>query len=153
MALAEGLLGLECIGLLQVADLGRDALAGGRRSGKHAGKIGVVIAADDLRGQRVVNQTQVLTDVLLDERLDGAVGADGTGDGTEGNVLASILKTIKVALEFPCPRAKTSCRRSSAQHGMPWGAASAKRIALLEGAALADHAELLDASIIRSHAE
>ena len=57
LALAEGLLGLERVGLLQVADLGRDALAGGRRGGKHAGKVGVVIAADDLRGQRVVNQT------------------------------------------------------------------------------------------------
>ena len=99
LSLAEGLFGLERIGLLQVADLGRDALAGGRCSGKHAGEVGVVIAADDLRGQRIVNQAQVLADVLLDERLDGAVGADGTGDGTEGNVLASVLKTIEIALD------------------------------------------------------
>ena len=143
MALAEGLLGLEGISLLQIANLGSDALTGGRGGGKNAGEIGVVIAADDLRGQRVVNQTQVLTDVLLDERLDGAVGADGTGDGTEGNVLASILKTIKVALEFPCPRAKLHAEGH--RLGMDaMGASGAERIALLEGAALADHAELLD---------
>ena len=90
-----------------------------------------------------MNQTQVLTDVLLDERLDGAVGADGTGDGTEGNVLASILKTIKVALEFPCPRAKLHAEGHRLSMDA-MGASGAERIALLEGAALADHAELLD---------
>ena len=143
MALAEGLLGLERIGLLQIADLGRDALAGGRCGGKHAGKVGMVIAADDLRGQRIVDQAQVLADVLLDERLDGAVGADGTGDGTEGNVLASVLKTIEIALELPCPRAKL--HTEGHRLGMDAvGAAGAERIALLEGTALADHAELLD---------
>lgn len=60
-----------------------------------------MIAADDLRGQRVVDQAQVLADVLLDERLDGAVGANGTRDGTEGNVLAGILETVQIALELP----------------------------------------------------
>ena len=143
LALAERLLGLERIGLLQVADLGRDALAGGRCSGKHAGKVGVVIAADDLRGQRIVDQAQVLADVLLDERFDGAVGADVTGDGTEGNVLASVLKTIEVALEFPCPRAKLHTKGH--RLGMDaMGAAGAERIALLEGTTLADYAKLLD---------
>ena len=143
LSLAKGLFGLERIGLLQVADLGRDALAGGRCSGKHAGKIGVVIAADDLRGQRIVNQAQVLADVLLDERLDGAVGADGTGDGTEGNVLASVLKTIEIALELPGPRAKL--HTEGHRLGMDAvSTAGAERIALFESAALADHAELLD---------
>lgn len=143
LALAEGLLGLERIGLLQVADLGRDALAGGRCSGKHAGKVGVVIATDDLRGQRIVNQAQVLADVFLDERLDRAVGADGTGDGTEGNVLASVLKTIEIALELPRPRAKL--HTEGHRLGMDAvGAAGAERIALLEGATLADLAKLLD---------
>ena len=35
MTLAERLLGLEGIGLLQIANLGSDALAGGRRGGKN----------------------------------------------------------------------------------------------------------------------
>ncbi len=103
MALTERLLGLERISLLQIADLGRDALAGGRCSGKHAGEVGVVIAADDLRGQRIVDQAQVLADVLLDKRLDGAVRADSARDGTEGNILAGVLKTIQIALELPGP--------------------------------------------------
>lgn len=143
LPLAERLLGLERIGLLQIADLGRDALAGGRCSGKHAGKVGVVIAADDLRGQRIVDQAQMFADVLLDERIDGAVGADGTGDGTEGNVLASVLKTIEIALELPCPRAKL--HTEGHRLGMDaMGAAGAERIAFLEGAALADLAKLLN---------
>ena len=75
-----------------------------------------MIAADDLRGQRIVNQAQVLADVLLDERLDGAVGADGTGDGTEGNVLASVLKTIEIALELPAQE-PNFIPKSSARHG------------------------------------
>ena len=103
----------------------------------------MVIAADDLRGQRVVDQVQVLADVLLDERLDGAVSADGTRDGTEGNVLAGVLKTIEVALEFPCPRAKL--HTEGHRLGMDaMGAAGAERIAFLEGATLADLTEFLD---------
>lgn len=143
LTLAERLLGLERIGLLQIANLGSDALAGGRRGGEDAGEVGMMVAGDDLRGQRVVDQTQALADVLLDERLDGAVGADGTGDGTEGNILASVLKTIEIALELPRPRAEL--HTEGHRLGMnAVGAAGAERIALLEGAALADHAELLD---------
>ena len=101
MTLAERLLGLEGIGLLQIANLGSDALAGGRGGGENAGEIGVMVAADNLRGQRVVNQTQVLADILLDKRFDGAVRANSARDGTEGNILAGVLKTIQIALEFP----------------------------------------------------
>lgn len=151
MALAERLLGLERIGLLQVADLGSNALAGGRCSGKDAGQVGMMVAADDLRGQRIVNQTQVLADVLLDERLDGAVGADGTGDGAKGNVLASVLKTIQIALELPGPGAKL--HTEGHRLGMDaMGATGTERVALLEGAALANLAEFLTSSIIRSQA-
>ena len=90
-----------------------------------------------------MDQAQVLADVLLDERLDGAVGADGARDGTEGNVLASVLKTIEIALELPCPRAKL--HTEGHRLGMDaMGAAGAERIALLEGATLADLAEFLD---------
>ena len=143
MSLAEGLFGLERIGLLQVADLGRDALAGGRRGGEDAGEIGVMVTADNLRGQWVVNQTQVLTDILLDKRLDGAVRADSTRDGTEGNVLAGVLETVQIALELPGPRAKLHAEG----HRLGVDAmstAGAERVALLEGTALADLAEFLD---------
>ena len=85
----------------------------------------------------------MLTDVLLDERLDGAVGADGTGDGTEGNVLASVLKTIEIALELPGPRAKLHAEGHRLGVDAV-GTAGAERVALLEGTALANLAELLD---------
>ena len=143
LALTERLLGLERIGLLQIANLGSDALAGGRGGGENAGEIGVMVAADNLRGQRVVNQTQVLADILLDKRLDGAVRANSARDGTEGNVLAGVLKTIQIALEFPCPRAKlhTKGHRLGVD---AMGAAGTERVALLKGATLANLAELLD---------
>lgn len=143
MALTERLLGLERISLLQIADLGSDALTGGRCSGKHAGKVGMVIAADDLRGQRIVDQAQVLADVLLDERLDGAVRADSARDGTEGNILAGVLKTIQIALELPGPRAKLHAEGH--RLGVDaMSAAGTERVALLKGATLANLAELLD---------
>ena len=143
LTLAERLLGLERIGLLQIANLGSDALAGGRRGGKDAGEVGVMVAANDLRGQRVVNQTQVLADILLDKRLDGAVRADSARDSTEGNILAGVLKTIQIALELPGPRAKLHAEGH--RLGMDaMSAAGTERVALLKGATLANLAELLD---------
>lgn len=143
LTLAERLLGLEGIGLLQIANLGSDALAGGRRGGKNTGEIGVMVAANNLRGQRVVNQAQVLADILLDKRLDGAVGADSARDGAEGNILAGVLKTIQIALELPGPRAKLHAEGH--RLGVDtMSAAGTERIALLKGATLANLAELLD---------
>ena len=103
----------------------------------------MMVAADNLRGQRVVNQTQVLADILLDKRLDGAVGANGTRDGTEGDVLASVLKAIQIALELPGPRAKLHTKG----HRLGVDAVSAtgaERVTLLESATFADLAEFLD---------
>ena len=103
----------------------------------------MVIAADDLRGQRIVDQAQVLADVLLDERLDGAVRADSARDGTKGNVLAGILKTVQIALELPGPRAKLHAKGH--RLGMDaMSTAGAERVALLKGATLADLAEFFD---------
>ena len=143
LTLAERLLGLERIGLLQIANLGSDALAGGRGGGENAGEIGVMVAADNLRGQRVVNQTQVLADILLDKRFDGAVRANSARDGTEGNILAGVLKTIQIALEFPGPRAELHAEGH--RLGVDaMSAAGTERVALLKGATLANLAELLD---------
>ena len=143
MTLTERFLGLECIGLLQIANLGSDALTGGRGGGKNAGEVGVMIAANNLRGQRVVNQAQVLADIFLDKRLDGAVRADSARDGTKGNVLAGILKTVQIALELPGPRAKLHAEGH--RLGMDaMSTAGAERVALLKGATLADLAEFFD---------
>ena len=102
-----------------------------------------MVAADNLRGQRVVNQTQVLADILLDKRLDGAVRANSARDGTEGNVLAGVLKTIQIALELPGPRAELHAEGH--RLGVDaMSAAGTERVALLKSATLANLAELLD---------
>ena len=83
----------------------------------------------------------MLADVLLDERLDGAVGAHRAGDGAKRHVLARIDKTVEVALELPGPGAKLHAKG----HGLGVNAvraANAEGLALLEGAALADLAKL-----------
>ena len=103
----------------------------------------MVVTADDLRRQRIVNQTKVLADILLHERLDGAVRADSARDGTEGDVLAGILKTVQIALELPSPRAKLHAEGHRLGVNTV-STAGAERVALLEGTALADLAELLD---------
>ena len=90
-----------------------------------------------------MNQTQVLADILLDKRLDGAVRANSARDGTEGNILAGVLKTIQIALEFPGPRAELHAEGH--RLGVDaMSAAGTERVALLKGATLANLAELLD---------
>ena len=85
----------------------------------------------------------MLADILLDKRLDGAVSSDGARDGTEGNVLTGVLKTVQIALELPGPGAKL--HTEGHRLGMDaMSTAGAERVALLEGTTLADLAELLD---------
>lgn len=85
----------------------------------------------------------MLADILLDKRLDGAVRADSTRDGTKGNVLAGALKTIQITLEFPGPRAELHAEGH--RLGVDaMSAAGTERVALLKGATLANLAELLD---------
>ena len=103
----------------------------------------MVVTGDDLRGQRVMDETEVLADVLLDERVDAGIGAHGTGDGAKGDVLAGVDETVEVALELPGPGAELHTEG----HGFgvnAVGAAGAEGVALLEGTALADLAKLAD---------
>ena len=101
----------------------------------------MVVAGDDLRGERVVHEAQVLADVLLDEGVDGGVGAHRAGDGAKGHVLAGVDEAVEVAAELPGPAAELHAKG----HGLGVDAvraAHAERVALLEGAAAADLAEL-----------
>ena len=90
LATTEGLLGLEGVGLLEVADLCRYALAGGGAGGKDAGEVCVVVSADDLGRERVMREAQVLADVLLDAwDAMGAAHAEGV-PLLEGTPLADL---------------------------------------------------------------
>ncbi len=117
LALAERLLHLhlEGVGLLEAADLGSDTVAGRSGSGEHAGQVRMVIARDNLGGQRIVCQTEMLADILLDERVNGAVGANRSGDGSEGDVLAGVHQAVEVTLE---PRPRCSQTYSSTNGSM-----------------------------------
>ena len=141
LALAERLLHLEGVGLLEAADLGSDTVASRSGSGEHAGQVRMVIARDNLGGQRVVCQTEMLADILLDERVDGAVGANRSGDGSEGDVLAGVHQAVEVTLKLPGPAAELHTEG----HGLgvdAVGTAHAQGVALLERAAAADLSEL-----------
>ena len=81
LALGEELLGLQHLGALQMADLGREPLD---RGGDHAerGEIhGVAVARDDLGRDRLDRKPHRLGDVRLDPRIDLREGADRAGDG------------------------------------------------------------------------
>ena len=141
LPLAERLLGLEGVGALEVPDLGGDALAAGGRRGEDAGEVGVVVARDDLRGERVVHEAEVLAHVLLDARVDARVGSHRTRDRAEGHVVAGVAKPVEVALELPGPAAELHAKG----HGLgvdAVGPAHAEGVSLLECATLADLAEL-----------
>ena len=84
----------------------------------------------------------MLADILLDPRVDGAVGAHSAGDGTEGDILLCVLQALIVAVELPGPAAELHAE----SHGFgvdAVGTADAERLLLLEGTPLADLAELL----------
>ena len=103
----------------------------------------MVVTGDDLRGQRVMNEAEVLADVLLDEWVDAGIGTHSTRDGAKGDVLARVDETVEIALELPGPGAELHAEG----HGLgvnAVGAAGAEGVALLEGTTLADLAKLAD---------
>lgn len=140
LPLLERFLGLEGVGLLEAADLSRDALAGGRDGREHARQEGMVVAGDDLRGERVDGKTQPLTDVSLDARVDARVAAHRARDRAAGDALPGVDKTVEVTPQFPGPGAKLHAKG----HGLgvdAMRAPHAERVFLLKGATPTDPAK------------
>ena len=76
----ERLLELADLGVLEVADLGRDALQRAAQDGDRREQGRVAVALDDLGADRVDVQAQVGQDLRLDVRAEVAVRPDRAGD-------------------------------------------------------------------------
>ena len=70
LARREILLGLAQLGALEVADLGREALDGGRDQPERGEERGVPVARDDLRRDRLDREPEFLRHMRLDARID-----------------------------------------------------------------------------------
>ena len=76
----ERLLDLAHLGAREVADLEREALERGGAEGERVQQLGVSVAGDDLRRQRIRLEAEALAGDPLDLRLDDDVGADRAGE-------------------------------------------------------------------------
>ena len=70
--------------MLEVADLGREALDGAARDGDRGQERGVAVALDDLGADRIDGQPELVEDLRLDVGVELGVGADRTGDLARG---------------------------------------------------------------------
>ena len=76
----EWLLDLADLGVLEIADLGRDALQGAAQDRDRGQQRGMPVALDDLRAYGVGMQAQLGEDLGLDVGVEMAVRADRPGD-------------------------------------------------------------------------
>ena len=143
LPLRERLLSLDHVGLLKQTHLHGDGLERGRNYGEGRHHLGVTVACEHLRGQRIGREAELFAHVLLHERIDARVRAHGTADGARGGNFARLLDARLSALEGPSPAAELHAER----HRLGVDAvraAHAKRVFELERAALARLAKLLD---------
>ena len=100
LAVREAFLDLAHLAPLQMADLHRQPLHRGCHHGQRREKGGVAVAGDDLGGDRLDRQPQTGRDMGLYPRIDGGEGADGAGDGADGDLLAGGLQAPPGAPEL-----------------------------------------------------
>ncbi len=81
LAGGEIFLGLEHLGPLQVADLGRQPLDAAGDNAEDREIHRVAVTRDDLRADRLDRQSHLVGDPRLDERVDVGEGADRARDG------------------------------------------------------------------------
>ncbi len=84
----EIFLGLEHLGPLQVADLGREPLDRGGDDSERGEEHGVAVARDDLGRDRLDPEAQLGGDMGLDPRVDIGEGADRARDGAGRDLVA-----------------------------------------------------------------
>ena len=83
----ERLHDLGDLGVLEVADLGREALERAADDRQRGQERGVAVARDDLRADRVDGQPELIEDLRLDVGVELAVGPDRPGDLARRHVL------------------------------------------------------------------
>ena len=94
------LLGLQHLGALQIADLGRQALHRARHHAEGGEIDGVAVARDDLGRHRLDPHAEPLGDQRLDPRIDIGEGADGAGNGTGRDLVARQFEPLPGAVEL-----------------------------------------------------
>ena len=143
LTLLERLFRLDDIGLLQQAHLHGNRLQRRGNDSESAHHLGVAVARDNLRGQRIGRQAQMLANILFNEGVDAGIRTHRTGDSTGRDHVARLLHALQIAREHPGPAAEfhAECHRLG---GNAMGTPDAQRVFELERATLAHLTELLD---------
>ena len=100
MPRGKGLLGLEYLGALPVADVGREPLDPRRYDRESSEVRRVSIARDDLRRHRLGTQSERAESLALNLRRQVRVCADRAGHLSDGDLFASDLQTFATAREL-----------------------------------------------------
>ncbi len=95
LAGAERLLDLAHLGALEVADLRGEALDPGAGERDRLEQLGVAVARDDLRGDRLGGEAQALEHARLVVRAERRVGADRAGDRARRGLLERALAAAR----------------------------------------------------------
>jgi two-component system, OmpR family, response regulator RegX3 len=103
LAAAERLLHLSHLRSRQVADLGGEALERRRAHGKRRQKLGMPVARDDLRGNRLRHEAEPGACDPLDLWIAAAIDADGAGDLADADAGQGVLHAVRVTLELEGP--------------------------------------------------
>ena len=133
LALAERLLDLADLGLLQAADLEGELFERGRRDRQRGQQLGVTVALDDLRRHRRRLQAETLADPRLDRRIEVREHADRAGDLADADHLACPQHAVEIALQLGVPERQLHAERHRlGVHAV--GAADHRRPPVLFGA-------------------
>ena len=131
LAGGERLFDLAHLGLLQVADLGREALQPGAGDRDRGGQHRVAVARHDLGGDVLAPQPEPLHHPRLDRGRNRGVGADRAGELAEGELVEGRLEAREVAVGL-----EGEARQPQAEGGRlgvdAVGAADAERVAMLQ---------------------
>ena len=131
LAGGERLFDLAHLGFLQVADLGREALQSGAGDRDRRQQHRVAVAGDDLGGDVLALQAELLHHPRLDRGRDRGVGADRARELAEAQLREGFFEPLQVAVglegEAGEPQAEAGRLGVDAV-----GAADAERVAVLE---------------------
>src|SRR5207237_7192748 len=99
----EGLLELADLGVLEVPDLGREALQRAAGDGNRGEERGVPVALDDLGAHGVDGEPELGEDVGLDLRIELAVRPDRTADLAGRHVRHRGSEAAPIAIDLERP--------------------------------------------------
>jgi hypothetical protein len=102
LLLAEKLLGLAHLGLLQMADLGGDLVERARDHRQHAEVVGVAVALDHLRADLSAGEVEALADGIFVLRLEVRAVAHRAAQLAHAHLFGGVVEALEVALASRC---------------------------------------------------